>query len=96
MKINVTQKDIDAANVKQDNRDALTRCLIATVLTRRHIKFKTVRIKYVNWAVKDLKESVIPEIAQTAVRNWCYRNPISPFSFELEVPQDALPKRRNK
>jgi hypothetical protein len=96
MKINVTQKDIDAANVRRGSRNPLTQCLIAIVLTRRHIKFETVGVGFVNWAAKDLKESVIPKIAQTAVVDWCFRKPISPFSFELEVPQDALPRRRNK
>jgi hypothetical protein len=86
MKINVTQKDIDLAVTKRDvcsDYNCLTDCLIATVLKRRSIKFETVGITMV-WNNNN-DYILLPEEVCNKIRDFIERNPISPFSFTVNV-----------
>ena len=91
MKINVTQKDIDAAQVGRYARSCITQCIIGTVLTRRGVKFKEALYAYIWWL--DGTTSSLPIVATKASYAWVWNEPIKPFSFKLEIPPCAHLKR---
>lgn len=90
MKINVTQKDIDASGGgSASNRDTLTECLIATVLRRRHIKFNFIGYN-IHFRTSTGQRSVtLPDHVKEQIKNWMYDLPITLFSFNLEIPEGS-------